>query len=85
MRFWGRDVAGDISANKDNQGPSSADWLAGGGEMGERIRATDWSKTPLGPIELWPQSLTTSVSTSLGCAFPIILWWGSELTVIYND
>ena len=25
--------------------------LAGGGEMGERIRAFDWASTPLGPIE----------------------------------
>jgi hypothetical protein len=24
-------------------------FLAGGGEMGERTRAFDWSKTPLGP------------------------------------
>ena len=63
----------------------STDFLAGGGEMGERIRAFDWSNTPLGPIDQWPQSLTTSVSTSLGCAFPIILWWGPELTVLYND
>jgi hypothetical protein len=27
----------------------SATWLAGGGEMGERIRALDWASTPLGP------------------------------------
>src|SRR5436853_274056 len=26
-------------------------FLAGGGEMGERTRAFDWSRTPLGPIE----------------------------------
>jgi len=30
-------------------------WLASGGEMGERIRALDWSKTALGPVEGWPQ------------------------------
>ena len=60
-------------------------FLEGGGEMGERIRLFDWSGTALGPIEQWPQSLKTAVSTSLGCAFPIILWWGRELTVLYND
>ena len=53
--------------------------------MGERIRLFDWSGTALGPIEQWPQSLKTALSTSLGCAFPIILWWGPELTVLYND
>ena len=25
------------------------DFLAGGGEMGERMRTLDWTKTPLGP------------------------------------
>src|SRR6185503_8479615 len=33
----------------------------------------------------WPQSLRTSVSTCLDCAFPIVLWWGPELTLLYND
>src|ERR671933_661306 len=63
----------------------SHDFLVGGGEMGERIRSKDWSKTPLGPIGSWPQSLRTSISICLQSRFPIILWWGSELTVIYND
>lgn len=74
----------NVSPDKPDEG-LYADFLSGGGEMGERIRAFDWSATPLGPIDLWPQSLKTSVSTSLGCAFPIILWWGPELTVLYND
>src|SRR4051794_18085507 len=54
-------------------------------EMARRMRDLDWSKTALGPPELWPQSLRTSVSTCLDCAFPIILWWGPELVVLYND
>src|SRR4051812_206747 len=71
-------------ASSDHTEPDLS-WLIGGGEMGERIRTLDWSKTPLGPIEQWPQSLKTSVSTSLGCAFPIVLLWGSELVLVYND
>ena len=43
----------------------STDFLAGGGEMGERIRAFDWSKTPLGPVASWPQSLRSAVSILL--------------------
>jgi light-regulated signal transduction histidine kinase (bacteriophytochrome) len=35
--------------------------LAEGGEMGKLIRSMDWSKTPLGPIESWPESLRTTV------------------------
>ncbi len=61
------------------------DFLAGGGEMGERVRALDWSKTPLGPIEQWPQSLKTSISICLNSRFPILIWWGPDLVKIYND
>jgi len=68
--------------NNHVQSPRS---LSGGGEMGERIRAFDWSKTPLGALDQWPQSLLTSVSTCLSCAFPIELWWGPDLVILYND
>ena len=53
--------------------------------MARRMRALDWSKTALGPVEHWPQPLRTSVSTCLDCAFPIVLWWGPELSILYND
>ncbi|MBW4090912.1 MAG: response regulator [Proteobacteria bacterium] len=49
------------------------------------MRALDWSKTPLGPVSTWPQSLLTTVSTCLDCAFPILIWWGPELVMLYND
>jgi len=61
------------------------DIFPGTSEMARRMRELDWSKTVLGPVESWPQSLRTSVSTCLDCAFPIILWWGPELAVLYND
>jgi PAS domain S-box-containing protein len=59
--------------------------LAGGGEMGALMRATDWSKTPLGPVSRWPQSLRTTVSTCLSSRFPILVWWGPEMVKLYND
>jgi len=49
------------------------------------MRSHDWAGTPLGPVEQWPQSLRTSVSTCLNCAFPILVWWGPELVMLYND
>ena len=61
------------------------DIFPGTSEMARRMRALDWSKTTLGPAEQWPQSLRTSVSTCLDCAFPIVIWWGPELTILYND
>ena len=57
----------------------------GNSEMARRMRELDWSQTALGPVEQWPQALRTSVSTCLNCAFPIVLWWGRDLTILYND
>lgn len=59
--------------------------LAGGGEMGALIRAKDWSRTPLGPVASWPQSLRTAVSICLGSRFPYLIIWGEEMVQIYND
>lgn len=64
---------------------TKADWPLGGGEMGALVRAHDWAKTPLGPIEAWPQSLKTSVDLILGAQFPMTVMWGSGLVQIYND
>jgi hypothetical protein len=46
-----------MSEGAFNQDPLA--FLAGGGEMGERIRAFDWSNTPLGPVESWSPALRT--------------------------
>lgn len=53
--------------------------------MGARIRAKEWSSTPLGPIESWPQSLRSAVSILLPSKAQIVLFWGPELVAIYND
>ena len=59
--------------------------LVGGGEMGALMRAFDWSQTPLGPVEQWPQSLRSAVSILLPSKAQICLFWGAEFTVLYND
>jgi PAS domain S-box-containing protein len=65
--------------------PSSADFLAGGGEMGALTRAYDWSASPLGPPEAWPQSLRTAVRILLNTNHPMFIWWGPNLIQFYND
>ncbi len=60
-------------------------WLTGGGSLGQLIREHDWSKTSLGPIELWPQSLRTSVSLMLNSRHPMWVGWGPEMLFLYND
>jgi GAF domain-containing protein len=61
------------------------DWLAGGGEMGERIRTFDWSETPIGPLDGWPPALRMMVRFLLANRFPWLLWWGPQYVSIYND
>lgn len=53
--------------------------------MGERVRALEWSTTPLGPIDEWPHHLRLAVSICLNSGLPIALYWGPEFTLIYND
>jgi PAS domain S-box-containing protein len=60
-------------------------WLAGGGMLGHLIREHDWSKTPLGPVETWPQSLKTSVNLMLNSRHPMWIGWGPDMTFLYND
>jgi PAS domain S-box-containing protein len=79
----------DPSLAKQERGMSvqrpEHDFLIGGGAMGRLVRSIDWSATPLGAIETWPQSLRTTVSLCLGSNFPISLAWGPEHIQIYND
>lgn len=67
--------------------PSSSrvDFLAGGGDLGARMRAIDWSTTSLGPAEAWPQSLKTAVRIMLTSRQAMFVWWGDELINLYND
>ena len=55
------------------------------GEMAALVAATDWSASPLGDPQTWPQSLRTAVGICLSSRFPILLWWGPDLVMIYND
>ena len=67
------------------QASAPPSFLQGGGEMGALMRAKDWSATPFGAVQTWPQSLRTAVNICLNSRFPIIMWWGPELRLLYND
>jgi len=87
----GKSRADDAMPNESGTGPSTATGDAhgsvfvGGGEMGTLMRSLDWSRTPLGPVETWPQSLRMMVRFLLANRFPLLLWWGPEYASIYND
>jgi two-component sensor histidine kinase len=55
------------------------------GPQGEAIADFDWSATPLGPMSAWPMSLRVVVHTLAASGQPMCLWYGPELTTIFND
>jgi PAS domain S-box-containing protein len=67
------------------QSSSRTGTFAGDGEMARRMRDFDWSATPVGSSAGWPQSLRIAVGILLNSRYPTFLWWGRELTNLYND
>ena len=53
--------------------------------MARRMSDKDWAASPLGPSEQWSQSLRTSVAIMLRSRYPMILTWGDQLVMLYND
>lgn len=53
---------------------SRLSFLAGGGEMGELMRAHDWQTTPLGTPDTWPPTLKTVVRVLLSSNHPMFIW-----------
>jgi len=60
-------------------------FLEAGGEVASLMRARDWSDSPLGPPEQWPQALRSVVSLMLASKFPMFVAWGPQLGFLYND
>ena len=53
--------------------------------MDEVIRLFDWGSTPLGPSDSWPERLKFALEICLRSSSPAAVYWGSELTTLYND
>jgi hypothetical protein len=53
--------------------------------MGARVRAFDWSKTPLGVSTRWSPALRATARFPLAKRFPMLLWWEPDYVSIYND
>ena len=61
------------------------EFFAGGGSTGALMRSLDWSTSPLGHPESWPQSLRSVVGLLLQSQFPMFVAWGKDLGFLYND
>jgi PAS domain S-box-containing protein len=60
-------------------------WLGDSSEMAKRIRSFDWSTTPLGSLEAFPQSLRSALSILLPSKAHMAIFWGTDLLKFYND
>jgi len=55
------------------------------GDMAERVRAFDWSRTSIGPFSAWPPALRQAVDMVLAANVPMALRWGPDMELLYND
>ncbi|MHA6288930.1 PAS domain-containing sensor histidine kinase [Maricaulis sp. CAU 1757] len=69
-----------VQAAKERYG-----FLAGGGELADRIAAFDWAATPIGPLSDWPPTLRTATGMVLRSAIPMLILWGEAGIIIYNS
>ncbi|MDZ4761726.1 MAG: PAS domain-containing protein [Alphaproteobacteria bacterium] len=74
----GGDDAGVMGRNRKEQ-------LFGGGEAGVLLRALDWRFSPLGEPDGWPDALKSVVQAVLGSDAPMMVQWGPEQILFYND
>jgi hypothetical protein len=49
------------------------------------LESTDWSATPVGARETWSHGLLNAVTIAMEYPLPAAVWWGKELTFIYNQ
>ena len=76
-------LRGPASIKHSSDAPSLSDslrFLSAEGEMAERMRTLDWSATPLGQPEDWPQSLKSALSIALNSTFPTAIYWDPSFT-----
>ena len=59
--------------------------FARAGTMAPILQDLDWASTDLGHPDTWPQSLRSAASICLGAKYPIAIYWGDELTLLYNE
>ncbi len=77
-------MTGSYDAGHGPEAGHEGDVFAADAEVGRDLAAVDWSATPLGPRDGWPQSLRTAVSILLSSRFPMWMAWGPELTFFCN-
>ncbi len=76
----------ELRVREEGQGRAALTSDGKRGEMARRFAEFDWSATPLGPVEFWPESWRNAVQIILDSSFPTALALGKEeLIYFYND
>src|SRR5262249_892986 len=65
--------------------PDRAIIFPGESQLAGLMRAFDWSRTSLGDPARWPEHWRTAVRLCLTSRIPVVMYWGPEFTVLYND
>ncbi|MBX9815788.1 MAG: PAS domain-containing protein, partial [Sphingomonas sp.] len=79
------DIKTSAAARPTLDAPQPPAFLAGGGACGALIAARDWSTSPIGPIDTWPQSLKHAVAMMLRSPAPMVILWGPSGIMLYNQ
>lgn len=78
-------MSSERSSSNPDSPPDRLDFLTARGELAQLVRQKDWSTTPLGAVEHWPERLKSALALCLDSKFATFVWWGSECTTLYND
>ncbi|HEU5427918.1 MAG TPA: SpoIIE family protein phosphatase [Actinocrinis sp.] len=79
------DARGARTPGTDGLPADLAAAVALGGEVGAHFADVDWTGHPLGPPTTWPPEWRSAVAVALASRFPVIVWLGPQLHVVYND
>jgi serine phosphatase RsbU (regulator of sigma subunit) len=61
-------------------------WLPrAAGILEDDYAAVDWPATPLGPVDDWSPALRGAIELMLATRFPVTMFWGPELILVYNE
>jgi PAS domain S-box-containing protein len=85
VAVWKTRSARDSRRGRDSFSPAELLMTRDGGPLAALMEQADWPSTPLGPYRDWPPELRTAVSICLNSPFPILVMWGPQLAMVYND
>ncbi|KAI1759107.1 hypothetical protein GGR53DRAFT_514835 [Hypoxylon sp. FL1150] len=79
------DPTGPAISSDGNHGWIPSDFMPEQESFVHVINIFDWAATPLGPLSHWPPLLQQTFNQVLVDSRPIVIYWGTKLTTLYNE